>query len=316
MGRIDLEKILRSQTIYLDGAITNNKPLITFVKKLKASKKAYFIYRGESNLLEHYNADTENILQLCEKIFMVGIKGRQFITSRYQIIDALEFIWQRISEKVCLLAFSSDNTKNHVESFLDMNPDFRSFFLDNRKKNDFLSLKSLPDETKTKIIDYYLSLLHSIGKAGNSFSYFLSSSKKISIAGHFSGNNSNSIIIYGWIPKKGLTHNLYLNKPDTSYIEIINSLGLPEYKTSIYSEQEEICIKYGLLPQYIIGFQHYNNFYVNPAVYKTIHDNVICDGFDIDQSDFLKKLEETKYTKYFIVTDEYRYDMHKTYNTQ
>lgn len=85
MGRIDLEKILRSQTIYLDGAITNNKPLITFVKKLKASKKAYFIYRGESNLLEHYNADTENILQLCEKIFMVGIKGRQFITSRYQI---------------------------------------------------------------------------------------------------------------------------------------------------------------------------------------------------------------------------------------
>ena len=182
------------------------------------------------------------------------------------------------------------------------NPEIQQYFSNEQNRKSFECISDLPIEDRKKVADYYLSILHTIGKSANGMSFFLSASKNYMVADEFKG--ANSIIIYGWLPQKGINNHIikYIDVEKSS--SFVKKIGLPTCNVPIYPEQREICIKCGLLPNYIIGFQHDNKFYINPNILKTQwHDNIVYDGLDIDQKNFNDLLTKSKYSQSFIYYD-------------
>lgn len=294
---MSIENILKELTFYIGDTTldcTERTTFFQFVHHLVSSGKARFIYRGESNLNEQFNTDTTNIRLLSDYIFVIGEKGRRFLKDHNKKYDNIfEFIWDKFHAKVCGLRFSSIETKKRVKCFLDGNQNFIEYFCDQNNHNDFISRLA---KEKKEVADYYLAILHTIGKSGNSHSYFLSSSEDISIANKFRGNDNNAIVLYGWIPKKGWKKKIISYNDMNIYDEVINQLGLPTYQTPMYMEQKEICLKCGLLPHFIIGFQHNEKFYINPNILNNEWcEDIIYNGLCVDQSHFGETFEKTNY---------------------
>lgn len=275
----------------------------SFIKSLKSSKRVRFVFRGNSNIIKYYDTDVDNIPLLSHCIFCIGDKGCYFLQKK--LIDFKEIfpvIWNKFNDKVCKLNFRSEQTKQHVLHFLKCNPEIQQYFSNEQNRKSFECISDLPIEDRKKVADYYLSILHTIGKSANGKSFFLSASKNYMVADEFKG--TNSIIIYGWLPKKGINNHIikYIDVEKSS--SFVKKIGLPTCNVPIYPEQREICIKCGLLPNYIIGFQHDNKFYINPNILKTQwHDNIVYDGLDIDQKNFNDLLTKSKYSQSFIYYD-------------
>ena len=308
-----MDKILKYLEIYLDdnrATQTEIERFILFIQKLKSSRRVRFIYRGDSNIIEQYNTDSRNLSLLAHYIFCLGDKGRYFFQSKLVDINSVfSLIWDKFHNKVCKLNFASEGTMEHVSDFLNKNPMFNNYFSDEHNKEHFESLSQLAIDKANEVTDYYLSILHTIGKSGNGKSYFLSSSTIYLVADEFKGDNN--IIIFGWLPKKGLKDRIikYIDVEKNS--PFVKSLNLPTCQFPIYPKQSEICIKCGLLPHYIIGFQHNNRFYINPNTLRQWNDSIVYDGLDIDQKTFNDLFNATDLMQSFIFCDGNYYLMSK-----
>lgn len=279
-------KMFKQFEFYVNDQSASQKEqqqFFSFIKSLKSSKRVRFVFRGNSNIIKYYDTDVDNIPLLSHCIFCIGDKGCYFLQKK--LIDFKEIfpvIWNKFNDKVCKLNFRSEQTKQHVLHFLKCNPEIQQYFSNEQNRKSFECISDLPIEDRKKVADYYLSILHTIGKSANGKSFFLSASKNYMVADEFKG--TNSIIIYGWLPKKGINNHIIKYIDVEKYSSFVKKIGLPTCNVPIYPEQREICIKCGLLPNYIIGFQHDNKFYINPNILKTQwHDNIVYDGLDIDQ---------------------------------
>ncbi len=299
-------KMFKQFEFYVNDQSASQKEqqqFFSFIKSLKSSKRVRFVFRGNSNIIKYYDTDVDNIPLLSHCIFCIGDKGCYFLQKK--LIDFKEIfpvIWNKFIDKVCKLNFRSEQTKQHVLHFLKCNPEIQQYFSNEQNRKSFECISDLPIEDRKKVADYYLSILHTIGKSANGKSFFLSASKNYMVADEFKG--TNSIIIYGWLPKKGINNHIikYIDVEKSS--SFVKKIGLPTCNVPIYPEQREICIKCGLLPNYIIGFQHDNKFYINPNILKTQwHDNIVYDGLDIDQKNFNDLLTKSKYSQSFIYYD-------------
>ena len=272
---------------------------IQFVKQLKSSGSARFIFRGLNNahLNEQYNAGVDNISVLAQHVFLIGNKGDLFFEYRYKSPrqnNIFEFIWDNLHDKVCKTNVKTNGTREHVSQFLKNNPEFRNYFSDEKNKDAFVN-KELSPEERRKVVDFYLALFHTIGKSvRGDHSYFLSSSTDRSVVDKFAGDG---IVLYGWVPEKDVENRIISYEDVTKVNEFVRSLGLPTYQKSVYSEQKEICLKCGLLPHFIIGFQHVNRFYINPSTLKSWRDEMVCEGMDVDQTLFGQELSSINNTK-------------------
>ena len=308
-----MDKILKSLELYLDDKKATQKEIdrfILFVKRLKSSRRVRFIYRGDSNIIEQYKIDSSNLPSLAINIFCLGDKGRFFFQNKLVDINSVfSLIWDKFHNKVCKLNFALDSTKECMSDFLNKNPMFNNYFSDEHNKEHFESLSQLAIDKANEVADYYFSILHTIGKSGNGKSYFLSSSTNYLIAEEFKGDNS--IIIYGWLPKKGLKDRIikYIDVEKNS--PFVQSLNLPTCQVPIYPKQSEICIKCGLLPHYIIGFQHNNRFYINPNTLRQWNDSIGYEGLEIDQKTFNDLFNATNLRQSFIFCDGNYYLMSK-----
>ena len=310
INQIHMDTLLKKTDLYVNDYIasqTERECFIQFVKQLKSSRKVRFIYRGESHLNEHYNSDLENISVLSQHIFMLGEKGRFFLVEKLTTYDnSFEFIWNQFNRKVCRLKFESKDTTKHVTDFIERDREFIQYFVDKANKDYFINLKKMPEDKRIKVSDYYLALLHTIGKSGNSRSYFLSSSKNFSIAEKFKKDRngiSDGIILYGWVPRKHLNENIIEYKDIEKHESFVKSLGLPTYNIPVYPDQKEICLKCGWLPHFILVFQHNDKFYINPSTLKPWQDNIPYDGIEIDQTSFMDYLNKSNYKQSFIFCD-------------
>ena len=303
-----MDKIVKSLVLYLDdnrATQTEIERFILFIQKLKSSRRVRFIYRGDSNIIEQYNTDSRNLSLLAHYIFCLGDKGRYFFQSKLVDINSVfSLIWDKFHNKVCKLNFALDSTMERMSDFLNKNPMFNNYFSDEHNKEHFENFSQLSIDKANEVADYYLAILHTIGISGNSNSYFLSSSTYYLVAEEFQGDNN--IIIFGWLPKKGLKYiDVKKNSPS------VKSLNLPTCQAPVYPKQREICIKCGLLPHYIIGFQHNNRFYINPNTLKQWNDNIVYEGLEIDQKSFNDLLNSTKLKQSFIFYDGKYYLMSK-----
>ena len=299
-------KMFKQFEFYVNDQSASQKEqqqFFSFIKSLKSSKRVRFVFRGNSNIIKYYDTDVDNIPLLSHCIFCIGDKGCYFLQKK--LIDFKEIfpvIWNKFNDKVCKLNFRSEQTKQHVLHFLKCNHEIQQYFSNEQNRKSFECISDLPIEDRKKVADYYLSILHTIGKSANGKSFFLSASKNYMVADEFKG--ANSIIIYGWLPKKGINNHIIKYIDVEKYSSFVKKIGLPTCNVPIYPEQREICIKCGLLPNYIIGFQHDNKFYINPNILKTQwHDNIVYDGLDIDQKNFNDLLTKSKYSQSFIYYD-------------
>lgn len=308
-----MDKILKSLELYLDDKKATQKEIdrfILFVKRLKSSRRVRFIYRGDSNIIEQYKIDSSNLPSLAINIFCLGDKGRYFFQNKLVGINSVfSLIWDKFHNKVCKLNFALDSTMECMSDFLNKNPMFNNYFSDEHNKEHFENFSQLSIDKANEVADYYLAILHTIGISGNSNSYFLSSSTNYLVADEFKGDNN--IIIFGWLPKKGLKDCIikYIDVEKNS--PFVKSLNLPTCQAPIYPKQNEICIKCGLLPHYIIGFQHNNRFYINPNTLRQWNDSIVYEGLEIDQKTFNDLFNATNLRQSFIFYDGNYYLMSK-----
>lgn len=308
-----MDKILKSLELYLDdnkATQTEIDRIITFVKRLKSSRRVRFLYRGDSNIIEQYNVDSSNLSLLAHFIFCLGGKGRYFFQNKLVGINSVfSLIWDKFHNKVCKLNFASEGTVKRMYDFLNKNPMFNNYFSDEHNKEHFESLSQLAIDKANEVADYYLAILHTIGRSGNGKSYFLSSSTNYLVADEFKGDNN--IIIYGWLPKKNLKDCIIKYIDVEKISPFVQSLNLPTCQVPIYSKQSEKCIKCGLLPHYIIGFQHNNRFYINPNTLKQWKESIVYEGLDIDQKTFNDLFNATNLRQSFIFCEGIYYLMSK-----
>lgn len=105
-------------------------------------------------------------------------------------------------------------------------------------------------------------------------------------------------------PRKGLKHKIIKYEDICTPNEFIKTLGLPSYDIPLYPSQKEICLKGCMFPHFIIGFQYKQNFYVNPWIFKNPwNKDIICEGLDIDQSQFTKLFNESNYNQSLMFCD-------------
>lgn len=240
-----LYRILNKLDLYYNdnpASLQQKSQFMETVASLISSRKVRFIFRGDSNLFEQYNTEIGNLPLLACYVFCLGIKGRNFFQSK--LVDRnsqFSLIWEKFHNKVCKLDFASDGAIKRTSQFLKENPILTNYFSDEHNKEQFENLSQLSISEANKVADYYLYLLHTIGRSGNGNSYFLSSSTDYLVAEKFKGNHS--IIVYGWLPKKNLKRRIIKYSDVETNREFVESLHLPIYQHPIYPEQREICIK-------------------------------------------------------------------------
>ena len=77
---------------------------------------------------------------------------------------------------------------------------------------------------------------------------------------------------------------------DTNQMSEMQSTGLPYCNSAVFPNQEEIAIRCGLLPHFIIGYAVGRNFYVNPAIFNAI-DRMHEIGTFIEKCSYMRRIQ-------------------------
>ncbi len=283
--------------------------LLSFIIYLTQNSALY--YRGENykTLKTKLNIQDEDYSdKLSTYIFLLGEKGKVYrkdVKNSFKKgtkIFPIDSIENNVFEYIFDKFYNAiKTTKNKdLKDFFDKEIQFKSFFSDKNNKLEFIKKIGYVADLKSKlqIRDYYLKLLHRIGNIGfSNKSFYLSSSRKFSIAKKFAINNHDGIVFVSW----GKT----IFEPYPT--RILKQFEFPRYIKDVFPLQREVTLTGGLLPHYILGYYKVNEniFIVNPNLFSTNNsfNQIMQNGFEIDQSGFHDALEQTNYSG-FIVLDE------------
>lgn len=287
---------------------------LDFVDRFCSAKNRTILYRG-SNPEQVFQAKLFDIKCFSRILMTLGEKSHHFESNKYPLIciddcsiEVFEFVFDRFHDKVCNLSFSNLNSLEKVKLFLETNPSINNYFSDGNNKARFLSTVSEMDDSKKRnVLDYYFSLLHTIGKSANDNSYFISTSKSVEIAEQF---KNDGIIVVTWVPSTERKRQIICYNDINKLDNFIKAMGLPYYINSLYREQEEVCIKGGILPHYIVGYAYKDSFIVNPNLITQVSssydfESLLKDGVLTNQTHFDNVLQKTKYKGGFLCIDGY-----------
>jgi hypothetical protein len=305
------------------------KKLWEFYNLLIGSTNSKFIMRVESdrNLRRQFNADTQIPSILAQSLFMTGEKGRicwaeeNFWDPDDIRVENFENICGALREYINEAAQGTNNKAKKVNAFCKMYTKFCRAFEDVPSMIEVF--KKLSSEEKRRANLYYLALAHTINSPKyRDNSEFVSTTTNPDMAGRF----SYDACIYGWVPNKakGFSHRKTIDIVDINNFSDLEGTGLPFCKIPIFPEQEEIAVRCGLLPHFIIGFAVKSVFYVNPAVFTAIDKmhgltsfrelsafkrDIQLYGLEINQENFEEFCKRTNFKRYFTY-DERGYKMY------
>lgn len=302
-----------------------------FYNLLSGSLNSRFILRGESNrnMMRQFNADSHTPDLLANCLFMTGEKGRicweenggfdPDDTSNENVLNICRSLKKYIEDGVN----SGGNRAKRIISFCEKNDEFFA-----RIKNEAVLVEAyekLEPEDKRKVNLYYLAVAHTINdREYRDVSSLISTTTNANVADRF----AHDLIIFGWVPKiigKNSAWRRIIEYVDINDSRTIKHTGLPYCKVSVFPNQDEMAIRCGLLPHFIIGFAIENDFYVNPAVFSAIDNMYGLDSFrelsayrrrlqfygmEINQENFENFCRRTNFKRYYTF-DEEGYAMHR-----
>lgn len=305
--------------------------LFEFYNMMSGSLNSRFIFRGESNrnLMRQFNVDTRTPNVLSECLFMTGEKGR-ICWSETEGISPDDVSTENFLRICTSLAKYIDeglkaggNRTKRIKAFCEKEVKF----YDGIKKGEtFVEVyEELKPEVKLKVNLYYLAIAHTIGdKEYREISGYISTTTNAVIANRF----THDACIFGWVPQniwKLKARKRMIDYVDTNRMSEMQSTGLPYCESAVFPNQEEIAIRCGLLPHFIIGYAVEQNFYVNPAIFNAIdrmHEmgtfreklsykrRIQLHGLEINQENFEEFCKRTNFKKFFTSEDGV-YAMHR-----
>ena len=302
-----------------------------FCNLLSGSMNSRFILRGESNrnLMRQFNADSHTPDLLASCLFMTGEKVRMCWeenggydpddTSNENFLNICRSLIKYIEDGVN----SGGNRAKRIKSFCEKNEEF---FAGIKNESALIeAYEKLEPEDKRKVNLYYLAIAHTINdREYRDVSSLISTTTNANVADRF----AHDLIIFGWVPKiigKNSVWRRTIEHVDINDKQPIMQTGLPYCKVSVFPNQEEIAIRCGLLPHFIIGFAIEKDFYVNPAVFsaiETMHEldsfrglsayrrKVLLYGLEINQENFEEFCQRTNFKRYYTF-DEGGYKIHR-----
>lgn len=300
-----------------------------FYNLIKGGGYSRLIMRGESdeNLYRQFYADTKNPISLAGCLFMTGEKARycwnnnMFLDPDNTSTDNFKSICESLYHVIHDGEHGKSKRAERIRTYCLNNAEFCGALEDIPSIVKAYGRLSVCDKQTANL--HYLSIIHTI----NSLEYkrnsgFVSTTTSAQVADEF----SDDCLIYGWVPKPprvsiaGRARTIDL--VDTWNNKTLKQLGLPYPNTPVYPEQNEISIRCGLLPHFIIGFTAGRSFYVNPAVFPAMdkmHElttfralsnykrELQIGGLEVNQEGFEDFLRQTNFRKYFTFDgDEYR----------
>ena len=305
--------------------------LFEFYNMMSGSLNSKFIFRGESNrnLMRQFNFDTRTPEMLSECLLMTGEKGRICWTETEGInpddVSAENFlrICKSLAKYIDEGLRAGGNRAKRIKAFCEKEEKFCDGI---RKGETFVGIyEELKHEVKQKVNLYYLAIAHTIGdKEYKETSEYISTTTNAIIADRF----AQDVCIFGWVPQniwRRKARKRTIDIVDTNQMSEMQSTGLPYCDSAVFPNQEEIAIRCGLLPHFIIGYAVGRNFYVNPAIFNAIdrmHEmgtfrekcsykrRIQLHGLEINQENFEEFCQRTNFKKYFTF-DGYDYAMHR-----
>lgn len=303
-------------------SVSQKKQFLNCINKIYR-RNGKFIYRGDKkDQLQliygirdgHFEADFPNL------IFTLGAKARMFIGSglpganEIDIEEAGNNVFRLIFRMLSNLLrreFPFGTVRIATKWFRKREEAVTNFFCNRHNEHVFADIISrIAPGGQIVVRDYYLALLHHISKSEYyPSSFLLSTTSNFSQAYRFAWKGENEystkpLILFGWVPNQ---YEGILNAPDSRILKRkidMDTLGLPVYEKSFFSNQVEVTLKGGLLPHYLLGYLHNhrksNVFEINPALFKT--DNS-WDGRElpVDQHTFYQRIQNTLFGRYFTV---------------
>ena len=305
--------------------------LFEFYNMMSGSLNSRFIFRGESNrnLMRQFNLDTRTPDMLSECLFMTGEKGRICWTETEGInpddVSAENFlrICKSLAKYIDEGLRAGGNRAKRIKAFCEKEEKFCDGI---RKGETFVGIyEELKHEVKQKVNLYYLAIAHTIGdKEYKETSEYISTTTNAVIADRF----AQDVCIFGWVPQniwRRKARKRTIDIVDTNQMSEMQSTGLPYCDSAVFPNQEEIAIRCGLLPHFIIGYAVGRNFYVNPAIFNAIdmmHEigtfrekfrykrSIQLHGLEINQENFEEFCHRTNFKKYFTFDGD-DYAMHR-----
>lgn len=332
-----LESDLVNEWCMTDGSPLDDSDrqlLERFIDKYYRAKSKVTVYRGNSNV-SMYGVDLDNITELSQKLFMLGVKANRYALFddwKFDINDVSDNVFAELFDRLHEIFTSSAEPERYTsrKEFLKENPGIKGFFEAPGNKDKFLKkIKGLACRADVK--DYYVALLHAFD-AGRQFPacYMISTSKKYEQALSFlrgKTKKDEGILIISWVPSS--EQDRFLKYQDLNECnKQIEGLDLPVYKSSPFPEEEEICVKAIIPPQYILGYIHTEKkiFIPNPYLIEMLRllpplsdegsesvdredadreiiesvciGHIIAEGISIDQSTFEEILRKSKFKRY------------------
>jgi hypothetical protein len=292
------------------------------------------VYRGDkkSTTLPVFGIEEREFpKQFNDALFMMGPKARMFVSSERRREFAInigaagggEFaLIFRMLSNLLSREFPFSARRTAMTNFRQREEVVSQYFCNDSNFEDFVTKTgNLTGEERIIMRDYYLALLHHMDKSQYyTASFLLSTTTSFNQAHVFAWkeeekDSTNPIIFVGWVPKnfEGI-----LSAPDLPMLRQrmdVDKTGLPVYNFSFFPKQEEVTIKGGLLPHYLLGYIHNDKhkgelLEINPALLQTTAewDGV---GLNIDQRSFHEYLRYSSFGQYFTVTrHDQRFEQH------
>ena len=272
----------------------------SFVDLIKETSSK-FVYRGECRVDKIYCCN--NIDELLHKIFLIGCKGEHFWKQQSRYITktickkTFDQLFEDFSKILNRKDIKSVRTKEHLLQFWENNKCFCLYFSNPTNRQDMWNkVKALKQNERQKLLNYYLAILHGIGRVALPESPMISTSQKLDVAAQ--KYQKDGIIFISWIHKGKQLVPVYDINSDFIFAKL---LELPTCSPSVFPEDFEFCISYGLQPHKILGVIYKDYLYVNPNIFSTRRTLVdaIKMGFYIDQTNFTEELKLTNFKRAF-----------------
>ena len=225
---------------------------------------------------------------LYDGLFLVGEKAKNFLKKSEIVPHSIKII-NSVNIETATWIFESYRILSNGP--IDLNffkcQKNKQIFIDNLKDNE-------------KLTDYYLFGLHTINS--ELLVNFVSTTTSPEVA--FQRQIFDKLIVVLWRPSEYI-HFFDFNKLASLKDEIIKK-KLPVLEDSFYPNEKEISFKGIILPHFIIGIHDLeaNEFILNPAILDE-NPNWLKQGFDIDQTNFMQFIKQTKYQRFLMLSDKF-----------